>query len=426
MADAAGVAAFIKWRSENAKPVLSFLGGAASVATFFQTSPAAQRWWANIKLNKFAKKCQSPDGTLNLPNSRHGRYFVANKTLKTVLDHYVAHAIGFPENGFVMVACTLTGMGKTTCARAFTKGNLQYLPPGAIFIDLQAIETGNQYPEFVKKLGFSCEWYEKDSTKEPFVRDLLCALSGEVGAPRDLKEAYEAFKLALNPFKKAQLAVADALDSAFKKLAQRAAQSCGGANDVNDDSIMAILDQRSPSDDDAAPADPDPDLGRSREVRLPDQSAIIKSDLLTEALRPIAVLCIDNVPKLDDDLANFFVALKGAIWDYSYNNKRVICLVTTRYEETAEKLRKMNRNEKISLVTGSYVGNARDDVATMTFTNFNWGAVDFLEHFTTKYRDLSENRPAEQVLIDASQSVNIRTGEYHASTHLREIPDVEF
>ena len=425
MADAATATAFIKWCSENAKPVLSFLGGVASVATFFKTSPAAQRWWAKIKLNEFAKKCQSPDGTLILPNLRHEQYFIANKTLKTVLDHYVADMVGFPAHGFVLVACSGTGMGKTKCLQAFTKGNLDYLPPRAIYIDLQALETGKQYRGFVEKLGFSYEWYEDDPTKEPLVRDLLCAVSGQVGAPEELKNAYQAFKQALNPFKKAQLAVADAFDSAFKKLAERAAHPCLGADDVNDDSSMANLDLRSPSDDDSAPADSSQDLGgRSRDVRFPDRRAI-NTDRFTEALWPIAVLCIDNVPKLDDDLESFFAALKGIIWEYNYNNKRVVALVTTRYEETAEKLRKLNLNEKLCLVARSYAGNPTDHNATMTFNNFDWGPSDYAEHFETKYLDLLENGRAVRVLTEASRCVNIRTGEFHAATFLREIPDVE-
>jgi len=432
-------AAFLKWCSENSSfGLLSIVGGIASVASFLQSSPAAQRWWAKVRLNEIAKACGTAgESRFRDPKRRHDHAVICTRTFHTVLSMYGEHAAGY-DNGFVLVICSASGWGKTSCLQAFVHGKLDFLSERAVYVDLQDKDK-DVYRTFVEELGFPWE-VVKDNTGLTLVCDLLKALSGEVFGVRgmdEVKQAYEDFVEKLNPAERAELAVMDGWGSfrgQVRKFGERLNFPCGSRDDANDDSSMVNqLPQPLPSDDASlskeAPGPKAP--GRILEAKFPGEVSAgdykaARPDIADE--KPIAVLCIDNIPKLDDEMKNFFRCLKEAIWVYSHNNRRVVVLVTTRHKETAEELRKLNDNQKITLVKGSYTGNVEDHSQSLEYNNFAWSKDDMLQHLKTKYSDLLVNNEVQRILEEAAECEPVqpvRIAESRARGYLREVRGVK-
>lgn len=316
----------------------------------------------------------------------------------------------------MLVFCSSTGTGKTSCLQAFAQAKLDFLPERSIYVDLRD-EQEDVYPRFVRSLGFPYEILQEDA--DMVVDDLLDALTGNVGGVTELAQSYEGFVRSLNPVTRTQLSVGDTWNAVFgsfreqfEKFGERVAFPCGSGDDVNDDSsIVNQLAQPIPSDDASVLSEASAPNGPGRIFRVgfpegisADCFKLARADMAD--IRPIAVLCIDNVPKLDIKLFGFFANLK-------------------EHKETAEKLCKLNNNEKVTLVEGSYTGDPLDTAQELTYNNFDWSSDDLLQHLKTKYYDLLENDDVQRVLEEAAPTPSVRTAEYHAYTKLRELPNVK-
>ena len=91
-------------------------------------------------------------------------------------------------------------------------------------------------------------------------------------------------------------------------------------------------------------------------------------------------------------------------------------------------MRKLNDNQKIILVKGSYTGNAMDHNQCLEYNNFAWSKDDMLQHLKTKYSDLLEKDEVQRVLREAAECEPVqpvRFAEARARYYLGELPDVK-
>ena len=410
----------------------------ASFVKFMNYDVRFLRWRSKDSLRRIAAVCGcSPEGYPNNKLPIEGSVIVS-KTLKCVLKAYLEHAMSYPRNGFMLVCCSEPGTGKSSCLHAFTNAKFDFLPDRAVYIDLIDDRTGEASAIFAEKLGFAEQCMEKAVTRAHMAVDLLVAVSGEQEDEQFeavLAGWYRDFYEGLNPISKLGMSIWGRVRSVGNKLTH---PPCGSEEDIADDAVDGghggdDIDghddsKRGSSDLPQVPTvpteatNPGSSCNPNRCIDVIYPEALKKEDdffMFTHFdadIVPTGLLCIDNIPESDDEkLMDFFGKLKEILWDHSH---RVVVIATTRFPETAEKLRKLNTNQKITLVKGSYVGDPTDKTTPLKYDNFNWTPADMKEHLEIKFSDqlnkgvglVTSNEIAE-ILEEAAKKRTVRDAE---------------
>jgi hypothetical protein len=112
--------------------------------------------------------------------------------------------------------------------------------------------------------------------------------------------------------------------------------------------------------------------------------------------RPLLV--IDNADHWSQNCNAFFLKLASEAY-----TRKVVVLIATTSKTTANKMCKLNGNQKVTACPGTYNG-VKPDVTTGNFAwnDYGWTSESRLEHLQTKYGDTLDDETFEQAAREAT------------------------